>query len=121
MKQPKRTKKSHTFSLRMPDQTRFGLELLATRERVQASTIVLKAIEELFVREGITSRDPGQLLSLLDKTYDESEPRRILKLHEVAPELLTSDQRKFVAEVESSSRDLDEGELLKLWESIDLF
>jgi hypothetical protein len=93
MKTPKRINRTHTFSLRMPERTRFGLDLLANREGVQVSSIALRAIDLLFEREGLTSREPGQLLSVLERVWDESDAQRLLKMQSICPELLSSSDR----------------------------
>lgn len=77
----------------MPERTRFGLDLLAKREGVQVSAIALRAIDLLFEREGLTSREPGQLLSILERVWDESDAQRLLKMQAICPELLSSEDR----------------------------
>lgn len=94
MRKPRKTYKGHTFSIRVPEKVRYGLELLSRKNQVQMSTLVLRAIETMFESEGLNRREPGQLLSLLDKLWRETETERILTLVELAPELATEDEKK---------------------------
>lgn len=104
----------------MPDRIRFGLELVANKRDVTVSTVVMRAIEEALEREGITSREQGQMLTLLQRVWDESAPVRILKVAEVAPELLSKNDRNFLHFVEErrrkEGRELTEEELQEYYE-----
>lgn len=99
--------KGHSFSIRVPEKVRYGLDLLCRKHNVQISSLVLRAIEQMFEVEGLSKREPGQLLSLLDRLWSESEIERLEALQAHAPELATSKERvqiqflKLVAEVDS--------------------
>jgi len=93
MKRTRRSHKTHTFSIRVPEKVRFGLDVLATKNNAQMSALVLRAIEDMFEREALSSREPGQLLSLLDKIWDDSDAQRLLKMRAICPELLSSADR----------------------------
>lgn len=83
----KQTLKGSALSVRLPDKTRYGLELAARRNKAQISAMVIRAIDDLLEREGLTKRD--DVLTWLDKLWHESEPERIKALREHAPMLMT--------------------------------
>ena len=93
MKRTRKSHKTHTFSIRVPEKVRFGLDVLATKNNAQMSALVLRAIEDMFEREGLARREPGQLLSLLDRLWSESEYRRLRNIQKFAPELLNQTDR----------------------------
>jgi hypothetical protein len=82
-----------TLNVRVPVKTRFGAELLCQKYGVPLSTIVNRAVEVLMNQEGLTSRKDGDLLSLLDRLWDESEFRRMQNINRFAPELLSAMDR----------------------------
>jgi hypothetical protein len=86
--------KGHTFSVRMPEKTRYGIDLLARKYRTQVSAIVTKAVDALLAKEKLTTRNDGELWSLLDKLWSESPGMRIIKLVREAPELATEDEKR---------------------------
>ena len=107
MRKKRQTFKGHSFSLRVPEKVRYGLDLLARKHHVQMSALVMRAIDKMFDDEGLNSRDQGQLLSLLDKLWSESESERILALQAHAPELMTHEEQlmRMVIDVIKASRD----------------
>ena len=50
-------------------------------------------MESLLAAEGLDTREPGQLLSLLDRIWDERPGVRTRNLYRYAPELLTPQER----------------------------
>lgn len=86
--------KGHTFSVRMPEKTRYGIDLLARKYRTQVSAIVTKAVDALLAGEGLTTRQDGELWSLLDKLWSESPAMRLIQLVREAPELATDDEKR---------------------------
>ena len=86
--------KGHTFSVRMPEKTRYGLDLLARKHHTQISAIVIKAVDALLEAEGLTTRQPGELFSTLDKLWSESGVARLLARVEHTPELATVDEKR---------------------------
>lgn len=93
MRKKRQTFKGHSFSLRVPEKVRYGLDLLARKHHVQMSALVMRAIDKMFDDEGLNSRDQGQLLSLLDKLWSDSESERIFALQAHAPELMTPEEQ----------------------------
>lgn len=67
----------------------------------------MRAIDKMFDDEGLNSREQGQLLSLLDKLWSESESERIQALQAHAPELMTHEEQlmRMVIDVIKASRD----------------
>ncbi len=67
----------------------------------------MRAIDKMFDDEGLNSRDQGQLLSLLDKLWSDSESERIFALQAHAPELMTPEEQimRMVLDVIKVSRD----------------
>lgn len=88
-----------TLNVRVPVKTRFGAELLCQKYGVPLSTIVNRAVEVLMNQEGLTSRKEGELLSLLDRLWDESEYRRMLNIQTQAPELLSSLDKQVLRQI----------------------
>lgn len=86
--------KGHTFSVRMPEKTRYGIDLLARKYRTQVSAIVTKAVDALLAGEGLTTRNDGELWSLLDRLWSDSPAMRLIQLVREAPELATDDERR---------------------------
>ena len=93
----RQTFKGHSFSLRVPEKVRYGLDLLARKHHVQMSALVMRAIEKMFEDEGLNRREPGQLLSLMDKLWSDSEAERIYLLQQHAPELMTREEQSMRA------------------------
>lgn len=89
----RQTFKGHSFSLRVPEKVRYGLDLLARKHHVQMSALVMRAIDKMFEDEGLNRREPGQLLSLMDKLWSDSESERIYLLQQHAPELMTREEQ----------------------------
>lgn len=85
--------------MRVPVKTRFGAELLCQKYGVPLSTIVNKAVEVLMNQEGLTARKEGDLLSLLDRLWDESEYRRMRNIQNHAPELLSSLDKQVLRQI----------------------
>lgn len=93
--------KGTSFSLRVPPKIRYGIDLLCQRDGVQLSTFVVNAIEAEFERQGLTAKKKYEMLSLLDKLWDESPGIRLVKLEEHAPELMTrEDLQKLTAAID---------------------
>lgn len=101
----KKIHKAGVLNVRVPMRTRFGAELLSQKYGVPLSTIVNRGIELLLDHEGLSSRKKGELLSLLDRLWDESEYRRLRNLEEYAPELMSSADKSVMANL---SRDITE-------------
>lgn len=93
----RQTFKGHSFSLRVPEKVRYGLDLLARKHHVQMSALVMRAIEKMFEDEGLNRRESGQLLSLMDKLWSDSEAERIYLLQQHAPELMTREEQSMRA------------------------
>ena len=109
MRKKRQTFKGHSFSLRVPEKVRYGLDLLARKHHVQMSALVMRAIDKMFDDEGLNSRDQGQLLSLLDKLWSDSESERIFALQTHAPELMTHEEQvmRMVLDVINVARSKD--------------
>ena len=86
--------KGTSFSLRVPPKVRYGIDLLCHMSGKQLSTIVVDAIEAEFDRQGLTAKKKGEMLTLLDKLWDESPGMRLMKLKENAPELMSRDDSR---------------------------
>lgn len=82
--------KPHAFSVRVPDKTRFGIDLLCKKNGVQLSTLIVRAVEDLFEKEGLGTRKPGEMFSLLDKLWDENPAVRWRNIATNAPEFLSA-------------------------------
>ena len=93
--------KGTAFSLRVPEKVRFGIDLLCRKAGVQLSTLVIRAIEDLFEKEGLTTRKPGQLFSLLDRLWSQSHYTRARNIREMAPELLTQEEKDALESMDS--------------------
>jgi len=67
----------------------------------------MRAIDKMFDDEGLNNRDQGQLLSLLDKLWSDSESERIFALQAHAPELMTPEEQimRMALDVIKVSRD----------------
>lgn len=89
----KQVYKAGVLNCRVPSKTRFGAELLCRKHRASLSTLVNAAMEKLFESEGLSTRKEGELLSLLDKIYDERPGVRTRNLLRYAPELLTPQEK----------------------------
>jgi hypothetical protein len=94
-------RKTSTFTVRVPEKLRFALDLLCERHQASITTVVTRAIEDLAEREKLTTREGGEMLSLLDKLYDASEYRRLTNLKNLAPELLSSWDKRVLDEVDN--------------------
>lgn len=81
--------KGSSLSVRLPDKTRYGLELAARRNKVQMSALVNRAVDDLLISEGLTKKIDGEVVTWLDKLWSESESERIKALGEHAPMLMT--------------------------------
>ena len=93
-----RRAKSDRLNLRIAPRAKFGLELLAKKERKTPSAIFEEALTRLFeerLRE--ERRVPGEQgtvqVSLLDETWDALAPDRLVKLARLAPEYLDDKER----------------------------
>ncbi len=95
----KKVHKGSSINVRVPARTRFGAELLSHKYGTAMSAIVNRAIEMLMEEEGLTSRKKGEMLSLLDRLWDESEFKRLANLKQIAPELLSSENEQVLNEV----------------------
>lgn len=99
--------KTETIGVRMPPKLRYGVELLARKNGTTLSTVMVTAAERLLEGEGMANKAHGQLLSLLDRLWSESEIERLEALQAHAPELATSKEKiqiqflGLVAEVDS--------------------
>lgn len=96
----KQTHRGATLNVRVPVKTRFGAELLCQKYGVPLSTIVNRAVEMLMKQEGLTSRNEGELLSLLDRLWDESEYRRLRNIETHTPELLSALDREVLRQMD---------------------
>lgn len=92
--------KGHSFSLRVPEKIRYGLDLLARRRGIQMSALVGRAIETLLETEGLAAKRPGEVVTLLDRIWSEDEPERVAALVRHAPELATPGERQAAATLE---------------------
>ena len=85
--------KTETIGVRMPPKLRYGIELLARKNGSTLSTVMVTAAERLLEGEGMANKAHGQLLSLLDRLWSESEIKRLEALQTHAPELATSKEK----------------------------
>ena len=89
----KKDVKGHTFSIRVPEKVRFGLDLVARRHHMQVSTVVLKGIHKVFDEEGLSVREDGDLKTLLDRLWSPDPVTRLVNVASLAPELLADEDQ----------------------------
>lgn len=89
----KKIHKAGVLNVRVPMRTRFGAELLSQKYGVALSAVVNRAIEQLLDAEGLSTRKKGEMFSLLDRLWDESEYLRLRNVQKLAPELLSGENR----------------------------
>lgn len=94
-----RTRKTSTFTVRVPEKLRFAVDLLCERHQASLSTVVTRAVEDLAEKENLTTRSAGEMLSLLDRLYDPSEYQRLVNLMKFAPELLSEIDKKVLNQI----------------------
>jgi len=93
MAKKRQTFKGHTFSVRVPEKTRYGLDLLARKHHAQISALVIRAIDMLFESEGLARKGEGFDV-LLDRLWSESESGRVMALAQYAPTFATADEMR---------------------------
>lgn len=80
------------LTLRLSAKERFSLELLALKEGITVSRLLMK-IAEPAIREGLTIEKvkgrPKEKIYIPDEAFDPLEPDRIVKLAMIAPNLLS--------------------------------
>lgn len=82
----KKTNKGSAVSFRLPEKTRYGLELAARKQAATVSDVVQKALDDFICTIDI----PGMTLNrALDCIWSDSESDRIKLLGEHAPMLMT--------------------------------
>lgn len=89
----KQTFMGGVLNCRVPSKTRFGVELICRKNGINLTALVNRAVDDMLEREGLTSREPGQVFSLLDKIWDDSDVKRLIKMQDICPELLSSEDR----------------------------
>ena len=93
--------KGDRLTLRIAAKDKFALELLAQKEGLTLSTLVMKSLERP-LREGLTvSKKQGKRtvkIYIPDAAFDPLTPDRLVNLALVAPELLT-DREKVIWKV----------------------
>lgn len=92
----RKPRKTSTVTVRLPDKTKFAIDLLCERHGASISTVISRAIEDLAERENLTTRKPGEMLSLLDKLWDEDEHQRLRNMYRHAPELMPWEVREAI-------------------------
>lgn len=97
---PKKAKggpRDSVLSVRLPAKLRFGIELIARRERVPMTDVIVAAITDALGSEnsGLFVDLPDEELPvyLLPRVWDERESVRLVKLALVYPTLLTKPER----------------------------
>lgn len=101
--------KGSSLSVRLPEKTRYGLELAARSSQMQLSSMVIRAIEDLLEKTGITKRIDGDVVTWLDRLWSESESQRLMLLGEHAPMLMTPAEKTemtILKAIDSHSGDL---------------
>lgn len=90
------TEKGARLALRISAKEKFALELLAQKEGLTLSTIVMKALERP-LKEGLTisksNKKNSESIYIPDEAYDPLIPDRLVRLALVAPELLTDSEK----------------------------
>lgn len=105
----KQVLKGTSLSLRIPEKIRYGLDLMGRSHKTQISALALRAIEDLLERGGLTKKKEGEVITPLDKLWNESESERIKALGEHAPMLMTPAEKVELAvikAIESGTHDL---------------
>lgn len=97
--------KTETIGVRVPPKMRYGLELLARRNEASLSMMMTVAAERLLEAEGLTSKSPGQLVSVLDRLWSEDEVERIKAIVKNGGGLATGKEKlqcAFIQDLEES-------------------
>ena len=100
----KTTPKSDRIGLRISPRNKLGCEVLATRHGVSISTVVEKAVEDLLKKEGLSSIPDGEIVSLLDRLLPMRPGERILEISKFRPDLLSPEDRVWLAQLEEEER-----------------
>lgn len=90
----KQKHKTAKIDTRIPDKVRYGVDLMSRKLGLSVSSYVGRAIEKSLAIDGLATKEPGQLHSLLDRLWSESEAQRLFRLVDHAPELATSHEHK---------------------------
>jgi hypothetical protein len=111
MKSPK----NERINTRLPAHLRLGAELLAGKHGVSLSVIMERALADLLAREGLTTVQEGELLSLMDRLLTLQPGARVKALAEYRPDLLSAADRVWFSELQEeekrSGRSLDDPEI----------
>jgi hypothetical protein len=81
---------------RVPGKVKYGVDLLCRMNSASTALVVEKALVALFESEGLKSKNPGELTTLLDKLWSPIPEERLYRLWLHAPDLLTQEERELL-------------------------
>jgi hypothetical protein len=84
------------FHVRVPERTRYGADLLCRKYATNPPQIVERALNDLFIKEGLMVREEGELTTLLDKLWSPIPEERLYRLWLHAPDLMTQEERELL-------------------------
>lgn len=87
-------RKGETLTIRIDSRSRYGLDLLGRLKRRSVSELVLAEIREVIERELPKREVEGKRVGLMEAVWDVFEQDRLVKLAQVAPELLNEVEQK---------------------------
>lgn len=85
--------KTGVISVRVDPKLRYGLDLAARQQHISVSDAVVQAVVGYLESKGLMERQPGEIETLLDKLWNESETARIENLFNLAPGLMTGEEK----------------------------
>ena len=118
------TEKNDRITLRISGKDKFALELLARKKKTTLSALVLELCDPA-MKEGLTITKRNQKIYIPDTAYNPLAPDRLVKLAQVAPEMLDDREQVLWTAIQENS-DYWNGSsprfdmIRELWDSINL-
>ncbi len=110
-----KTAKNERINTRLPANLRLGAELLAGKYGVSLSVIMERALAELLAKEGLTTIEEGEYVSLLERLLYLPDYERPQTIAEYMPDMLGAADRVWLTELREEEkrqgRELNDGEL----------